>query len=45
MLLPDSAQKYLSKVFNDEWMRSNGFLDEDDTEGTVAHLLKARAAG
>jgi cystathionine beta-synthase len=43
VLLPDSAQKYLSKIFNDEWMRSNGFLDEDDTEGTVAHLLKARA--
>ena len=30
MLLPDSAQKYLSKIFDDEWMRSNGFLDEDD---------------
>lgn len=42
VLLPDNAQKYLSKVFNDEWMRSNGFLDEDDHEGTVAHLLKAR---
>ena len=28
VLLPDSAQKYLSKIFNDEWMRENGFLDE-----------------
>src|SRR5688572_11968962 len=26
VLLPDSAQKYLSKIFNDEWMRRNGFL-------------------
>src|SRR5690606_16219036 len=42
VLLPDSAQKYLSKIFNDEWMRSNGFLSEDDTEGTVAHLLKSK---
>ena len=42
VLLPDSAQKYLSKIFNDEWMRSNGFLDEDDTEGTVAHVLKSK---
>ncbi len=42
VLLPDSAQKYLSKIFNDEWMRSNGFLDESDTEGTVAHILKLR---
>jgi cystathionine beta-synthase len=42
VLMPDGAQKYLSKIFNDEWMRSNGFLSEDDTEGTVAHLLKQK---
>lgn len=42
VLLPDSAQKYLSKIFNDDWMRSNGFLEEDDTEGTVAHVIKAK---
>lgn len=42
VLLPDSAQKYLSKIFNDDWMRSNGFLSEDDTEGTVAHVLKSK---
>ncbi|MCX4244736.1 cystathionine beta-synthase [Paraliomyxa miuraensis] len=42
VLLPDSAQKYLSKIFNDEWMRSNGFLSDDDTEGTVAHVLKSK---
>ncbi|MBC8066766.1 MAG: pyridoxal-phosphate dependent enzyme, partial [Deltaproteobacteria bacterium] len=42
VLLPDSAQKYLSKIFNDDWMRSNGFLESDDTEGTVAHVLKAK---
>lgn len=42
VLMPDSAQKYLSKIFNDEWMRSNGFLAEDDIEGTVAHVLKSK---
>ena len=42
VLMPDSAQKYLSKIFNDEWMRSNGFLADDDTEGTVAHVLRSR---
>ena len=42
VLLPDSAQKYLSKIFNDEWMRSNGFLEDDETEGTVAHILNVR---
>ena len=25
-VLPDSGIKYLSKFFNDEWMRVNGFL-------------------
>jgi cystathionine beta-synthase len=39
VLLPDGASKYLSKVFNDEWMRQNGFLDEPDPLGTVHDLL------
>lgn len=39
VLLPDSAQKYLSKIFNDDWMRSNGFLAESEDSGTVAHML------
>jgi cystathionine beta-synthase len=39
VLLPDGASKYLSKVFNDEWMRQNGFLDEPDPLGTVADVM------
>ena len=42
VLLPDGAQKYLSKIFNDEWMRENGFLDEPDPLGTVRDLLRAK---
>jgi cystathionine beta-synthase len=42
ILLPDGASKYLSKVFNDEWMKSNGFLDEPDPLGTVTDLLRRR---
>jgi cystathionine beta-synthase len=42
VLLPDSAQKYLSKIFDDKWMRENGFLDEPDPLGTVAQLLRAK---
>ena len=41
VLLPDGAQKYLSKIFNDEWMRENGFLDEPDPLG---HRRRAAAA-
>jgi len=42
VLLPDSASKYLSKVFNDEWLRENGFLDDEPGPGTVADLLELR---
>ena len=27
VLLPDSGRNYLSKIFNDDWMRSQGFID------------------
>ena len=26
-ILPDSGNRYLSKIYNDDWMRENGFLD------------------
>jgi cystathionine beta-synthase len=39
VLLPDGASKYLSKIFNDEWMRNNGFLDESDPLGVVSEVL------
>lgn len=42
VILPDSASKYLSKIFNDDWMRENGFLDESAL-GSVNHLLKAKS--
>ena len=42
VLLPDGAAKYLSKVFNDEWLRENGFLDDEWGLGIVADLLAYR---
>lgn len=30
VLLPDSGSRYLSKVFNDDWMRENGMLEEPE---------------
>ena len=41
VLLPDSGFRYLSKTYNDEWMRRNGFLQETPTL-TVDHVLAAR---
>jgi len=28
VILPDSGTRYTSKIYNDEWMREHGFLDE-----------------
>jgi len=42
VLLADSAQKYLSKIFNDDWMRENGFLEDSPGMGTVRDVLAGR---
>ncbi len=42
VILPDSGSRYLSKVFDDKWMRENGFLDSDWAETTAADVLEAR---
>ncbi len=42
VMLPDSSSRYLNKVFDDEWMRENGFLDEDEALGTVRDLLHGK---
>jgi cystathionine beta-synthase len=30
IIFPDSGSRYISKVYDDEWMRAAGFLDESD---------------
>lgn len=39
VILPDGGNKYVSKIFNDDWMRENGFLDDEPGIGTVANIL------
>ncbi|HRE91585.1 MAG TPA: cystathionine beta-synthase [Myxococcota bacterium] len=41
-ILPDSAVRYLSKIFNDTWMKEGGFLDPDDMVGDTIGDLVAR---
>jgi cystathionine beta-synthase len=41
VILPDSGNRYLSKVFDDTWMRENGFF-ESEQRATVGDVLKAR---
>ncbi len=37
IILPDSGNRYLSKVYDDDWMEENGFMES--TSGTVEDLL------
>jgi cystathionine beta-synthase len=42
VFLCDAGQKYVSKIFNDDWMRENGFLEDQPGLGTVRDVLGAR---
>lgn len=45
VILPDSGAKYLSKIFNDDWMREYGFLDPDEQLGRVQELVTGKGGG
>jgi cystathionine beta-synthase len=42
VLLPDSGRGYLSKVFNDDWMSTYGFM-QADTDQTIGNVLRAKS--
>jgi cystathionine beta-synthase len=42
VILPDSGSRYLSKVFNDDWMRENRFIDYPLAEGSVDDILRKK---
>ncbi|PYT96797.1 MAG: cystathionine beta-synthase [Acidobacteria bacterium] len=42
-LLPDTGMRYLSKVYNDEWMRERGYVDAA-VPITAAEVVKAKHA-
>ena len=42
ILLPDHGSRYVGKVYNDEWMKNHGFL-EDKTFGTAKDIINARS--
>src|SRR5205823_2753097 len=42
-VLADTGERYLSKVFNDEWLRENQILEAERV--AVAQLLEARNSG
>ena len=42
VILPDSGSRYLSKVFDDKWMRENGFLEIEWGEVSLQELLEEK---
>jgi len=41
VLLPDTGERYLSKVYNEDWMRENGFLLPERV--TVRYVLQGKS--
>jgi cystathionine beta-synthase len=42
VIFPDSGSRYLSKFYDDKWMRENGFMQTEFGEMTLADLLLAK---
>jgi cystathionine beta-synthase len=45
VLFPDSGSRYLSRVFNDDWMREHGFLASERGRVPVGEVAEARGRG
>ncbi|HEY6219443.1 MAG TPA: pyridoxal-phosphate dependent enzyme, partial [Gemmatimonadaceae bacterium] len=43
LMLPDTGERYLSKLYSDEWMRENQLLEADRT--TLSFILDAKRNG
>lgn len=42
VILPDSGSRYLSKFYDDKWMRENAFLEAEWNEVTLGEVLAAK---
>lgn len=45
IVIPDSGSRYLSKVFDDDWMRENGFLERTWIDFRAADVEAAKTDG
>ena len=45
VILPDSGSRYLSKLFDDEWLRENGFLEQTWVDFRAADIQAAKSEG
>ncbi len=42
VLLPDSGSRYLTKIFDDKWMRENGYVEATWDKISLGDLLKSK---
>lgn len=42
VVLPDSGSRYLSKIFNDNWMRENGYLERERAKHSVHDVYSTK---
>jgi cystathionine beta-synthase len=42
VLLPDSGSRYLSKFYDDKWMRENGYMEADWCEASLKEVMSAK---
>jgi cystathionine beta-synthase len=42
VLLPDSGSRYLSKIYDDKWMRENGFMEAEWCEASLKEVLAVK---
>lgn len=45
VMMADNGRAYLSKAFNEDWLRDNGFLPSPMKKATVTDLIQKRGAG
>lgn len=43
VILPDSGSRYLSKFYDDKWMRENGFLEAEWGEALLSEVLAVKS--
>jgi cystathionine beta-synthase len=45
VILPDSGSRYLSKIYDDKWMKENGYLEPEWNETPLGEILAAKPSG
>lgn len=42
VILPDTGRNYLNKIYSDDWMTENGYIEGKEEKISVSHLLSSK---